>query len=297
MTETAAPAMQETLIDGVTKYTIAYPLTDESGQPLLDRNGKPRFTNLVADTIEELISKQAQQNIEVARALERSSRRFETLSSRQPTPKAAPVEIKGKPLTDEEKVQVGLDSQDPRKAADAIKRVVESVVPVAEITGEVKRQAATLDIESRKRIAREFISSHAEYFPIDANNAFLNKYLAEHNLEFSVANLEYAFATLAPKLAERPRSANPPENAAPPSPDNAPPDNEPPNRETPPAQTRRAPTSGISNSQVSAGPTGKTLPYTKDQLLKMAMAHDPKYEALIRDPVKYAMVNAILAGR
>src|SRR5271170_5018696 len=112
MTEIAAPAMQTVLVDGITKYTISYPLMGEDGQPLLDRNQKPRFTNLVADTIEELISKQAQANIEVARALERSSRRFETLNSRQPTRRAAPTEIKPKPLTQDEKVQVGLDAQD-----------------------------------------------------------------------------------------------------------------------------------------------------------------------------------------
>ena len=299
---TEAPAMTTIVVDGVTKYAIAFPMTDENGQPLLDRNGKPRFSNHVADSEAELVAKIANSNIEVSRALERANRHIETLKNRKPTPKAAPADLKGKTLTAEEKTQIGLDTQDPRKAADAIARVVESVVPVDKITGEVQRQGQTIDIEARKRIAREFIGSHVQdYLPIEANNAMLNQWLIAQNLEFSVGNLEIAMANLGDKLVTPRRVVPPADNA--PNPDNAPPDNaapgnEPPNPGTPPSPQRRPPTSGISSSQVSDRPTAGTgLPYTRDQLLKMAMAQDPKYDALIRDPVKNAMVNRILSGR
>jgi hypothetical protein len=280
--------MKTVEVEGKTKYTISYPLTDEAGQPLLDRMGQQRMTNLTADTVEELVQKQAQQNLEVARALERSSRRFDALQ-KKPTAKVAPVKIEGKPLSDEEKIQVGLDMQDPRKAAGAVQRVVESAVPVKEIASEVERQGQVQDVEARKRIAREFIASHKDYLPIDANNALLNKYLIENNLEFSVANLEFAAAAMADKLVPVPARKN---DAAPS--DNALPDNETPNREVPPK--RNAPVSGISNSQVSGRPTSDTV-LTKKQALDMLYKEPAKYEAWMRDPKKNAILNAALASR
>jgi hypothetical protein len=285
--------MQEILVDGQTKFTIAFGLTDEDGKPLLDRSGKPRFTNLVADSPGELVKKLGQANLEVARALERSSRRFDTLSNRQPTPaRTAPPKIESKPLTSEESVQIGLDIQDPRKAAAAVQRVVESAVPLKEIASEVQRQGQTLDLQARKRIAAEFIGSHPDYFPCDANNNMVNAYLANNNFEFSVANLEFAAAVLGPKLVERPRN-----NAPAPSPDNAAPDNASPNRDTPAAPERRAPASGIRNSQVSDRPASSALVLTREQALNMLYKEPRKYEAWMRDPQKYKILNAALASR
>jgi hypothetical protein len=300
MTETAAPVMQTVVVDGTTKYTISYPLTGEDGQPLFDRNQKPRFTNIVADSPEELITKQALQNQEVSRALDRSSRRFETLSGRKPTTRVAAAELKSTPLTQEEEVQVGLDAQDPRKTAGAIRRVVESVVPVEEITSEVKRQAQTIDVEARKNVARAFIASAKDYLPIEANNALLNKYLLANNLEFTVENLEFAAAAMGPSLVaprrERTETQTLPENDLPPSTENAPPENAPPNRDTPPAQTRRVPVSGISNSQVSGRQTSETV-LTNAQAREMLFKDRAKYEAWMRDPVKNKILNAALASR
>ena len=284
--------MQEIVVDGTTKYTIAFGLTDEEGKPLLDRNGKQKFTNLVGETPAELVRKLGQANLEVARALDRSSRRFETLSSRQPTARTAPVEMKPKALTPDENVQVGLDIQDPRKAADAVRRVVESAVPLKEMTTEVARQAKVLDTQTRMSIAREFVALNKDYLPIEANNAMLNQYLLANNLEFSVPNLEFAAAVLGPKLVERPRN-----NAPAPSPDNASPDNAPPNRDTPPAPERRAPASGIRNSQVSDRPASSALVLTRQQALDMLYKEPRKYEAWMRDPQKYKILNAALASR
>ena len=124
------PAMTTVEVDGVTKYMINFPLTDETGAPLLDRQQRPRFTNLTADSPEELIGKMATANIEAARALDRSNHYIDTLKNKKPTPRTPAPKIEAKPLSPEEKVQTGLDLQDPRKAADAVARVVESVVPV-----------------------------------------------------------------------------------------------------------------------------------------------------------------------
>jgi hypothetical protein len=293
MTE-ATLEMQEVVIEGVTKYTISYPLTDESGQPMLDRNQKPRYTNLIADSPAELVKKQAQANLEVARALERSSRRFDTLSSRTPTKKAAATELKGKPLTQEETVQVGLDMQDPRKAAGAVQRVVESVVPVKEITNEVQRQGQKIDLSERDKIALRFIGKNKDtYLAIEANNAMLNQYLVANDLAFTVENLEIAAATLGPKLVP-PRSA--PKNDPPPSPDNASPDNAPPNPGNSPPE-RRAPVGGIRNDQASASPAGNGSRLTRQQALDMLYKEPAKYEAWMRDPVKNKILNDALRSR
>ena len=292
-------AMQTTLVDGVTKYTINYPLTDDDGQPILDRNKKPRVTNLVADSPEELVAKIASSNLELARTLERSNKRFETINNRRPTPRVAAAEIAAKPLTPDERMQVGIDAQDPRKAADAIQRVIESTVPVREITAEVERQGKTVDRNERIRISREFVGKNREtYLAVDANNAMLNQYLAQKGLEFTVENLEYAAGILADRLVEPPRRATPaPQNAAQPSPDNASPENEAPNPGLPPAPQRRAPTSGLRNSQVSDRPAGDGSTLTRTQALDMLYNDRDKYEAWLKDPVKAAILTRALQGR
>lgn len=282
--------MQETVVEGVTKYTIAFPLTDDTGQPITDRQGKQRFTNLIADSPSELVRKIAESNLEVTRALDRANKHIDTLKNKKPTPAQPVRKFESKPLTAEEQVQVGLDAQDPRKAAAAIQRVVESVVPVAQITDAVKQTAQNQDTESRLRVAREFFGRHPEYNN-SANGTILGKWVYEGGYDFTVDNLEIAFAANEDRLA---RNA-PPNNARP---DNAAPGNEPPNPGASPSPTRRVPVSGISNSQASGRPLAASqLPYTRDQLLAMAYKHDPRYTELIQDPVKNKMVNAILAGR
>ena len=293
MTETIE--MKEVVIDGQTKYTIAFALTDENGEPLRDRAGNPRFTNLTADTPAELVTKIAKANLEVSRALNRSNQHIETLK-KTPTPKRAAPNLETKPLTPDEQVQVGLDAQDPRKAAEAIKKVVESVVPVAQIKGEIERQGQDAERDRRVRVAREFFGRHPEY-NTHANGALLGKWLNENGYEFSVDNIEIAFVALQDRLAPihppAPRNDPPP---APVIPDNAAPGNEPPNSGTPPALPRRAPTSGISNSQASGRPASATV-LTRQQALEMLYKRPREYEAWMRDPVKNQILNQALAGR
>ena len=282
--------MQKITVDGIEKFSLSYPLTGEDGQPLLDRNGKPRFTNFVTETAEEMVKKVAVANLEVSRALDRTNRAYELLKNRKPTPRTPPADLKPKPLTQEETVQIGLDVQDPRKAAGAIEKVLESRIgPVAT---EVERQGKTIDIEARKRIAREFINAHAsDYYPIEANNVALNKYLNENGLEFSVDNLEIAMARLQESLAARPPAPPAPNDP----PRNDPPGNEPPNPGTPPPQPRRAPVGGIRDSQVSGRPTSDVA-LTKAQALEMLYKRPKEYEEWMRDPKKYQILNRALAS-
>lgn len=285
-------AMQEVVLDGVTKYTIAFPLTDEDGKPILDRAGNPRFTNIIGETPGDVVGKLAIANLESARALNRSNQHIETLKSKRPTPARPAPDFKSKPLTPDEQTQVGLDVQDPRKAAAAIEKVVES--RLAPVVTAVQDQSQTIDIEARKRVAREFFARHPDY-NLTANGQMLGQWLSSNGYEFTLDNIEIAFATLQDNLARRPAA---PDNAPLVPPDNAAPGNEPPNPGTPPTPQRRAPVSGISNSQVSGTPVSRqSFPYTRDQLLTMAMKNDPKYVELISNRETNAMVNAVLIGR
>jgi hypothetical protein len=297
MTEaTAAEIGLRTIeVNGQTKYAISFPLTDENGKALLDKNGKPRVTNLIGDTVEDVVRKQSESMLEVSRALERSTKRFETLSGRTPAPATPRAEIKATALTAEESVQVGLDAQDPRKAAAAIARVVESVVPVKEITAEVQRTSQSIDLEQRKRIAREFIAQNADsYLPVEANNAMLNAYLIKHGLAFTVDNLEFASAACAPQLA---RATPRPNNDPPPSHQNDPPQNDPPNSGAPPSPQRRTPVGGIRNSQVSDRPGSGDVILTKKQAYDMLRNDRKKFETWMQDPVKNQILNRALASR
>lgn len=288
------PAMTTVQVEGQTKYAVSYPLTNEDGEPLLDRGGKPRFTNIIADTPEELVKKMATANIEVARALDRSNKRYETLSTTKPTPRTVAAEMKPRAMSQEEKIQVGLDAQDPRKAAEAIQRVVDAAVPVAQITETVRQQSKKVDLEERIRIARDFVTSHREYYPVEANNALLNDYLNRNELEFTVANLEFAAAAVSNRLARKPKPASRPEIRQT-APENEVPENEPSNPGTPPPQPRRAPAGGIRNSQVSGTPTSDTV-LTRQQALDMLYKNPRQYEAWMRDPKKNAILNRALAG-
>jgi hypothetical protein len=285
-------AIQQTTVDGVTKYTMAFPLTDEEGNAILDRAGKPRFTNLIADSESELAIKAAQGHLEVSRALNRANQHIDTLKNKRPTPARVQPDLRPKPMTADEQLEVGLQMQDPRKAAAAIEKVIESrVAPVATA---VENQGKNLDIEARRRIAGEFFSRHPEY-NLSANGQMLGRWLQENGYDFTLDNIEIAFATLQDRLARIAPRNEPPVVAAP---DNAAPGNETPNPGDPPTPPRRAPVSGISNSQATGAPVSRQhFPYTRDQLLTMAYKHDQKYLELIRNPATNAMVNAVLAGR
>ena len=285
-------AIKTVVVDGATKYTMAFPLTDENGQAILDRAGNPRFTNIVGESPEDVAVKIAEANIQVSRALDRANKHIDTLKNKKPTVRRAPANLRPTPLNDDDRVQVGLDLQDPRKAAAAIEKVVES--RVAPVAGELERQGETLDLEARKRVARDFFGRHPEY-NLSANGALLGKWLSENGYEFTLDNIEIAFANLQDRLARKPE----PRNDPPPSVvDNAAPGNEPPNPGNPPPPIRRAPVGGISNSQVSGTPANRQpFPYTRQELLQMAFKHDPRYTELIQNPKTNAMVNAVLAGR
>jgi hypothetical protein len=282
--------MQTTTVEGVTKYTCVFPLTDDNGKPLLDRNNKPRVTNLIADTMEDLVKKIAESNIRAMRNLAKAQERNRILETRTPTPAPAPADLRSHPLTNEQKVEVGLELQDPRKAADAVARVVESVVPAKAIVSEVQRQGTESQYDREYRIGKQFADIHADdYVPCEGNAKILSGYLRAQKppLAFTLDNLEIAFAKCYSQLAhERPAPpANdpnaPPANALPPSP--------------PPAE-RRPPSSGIRNSDANR-PIAPPQKLTKTQALEMLYKNRNEYERWMRDPELNKILTDALAGR
>lgn len=289
-------------VEGKTKYGITVGLTDDNGEPILDTQGHQRIVNLVGDSEQEVVQKLLGSIQDLSRKLERAGRRIETLRNAKPTPAQAPVKIEGKPLSSEEATQVGLDIQDPRKAAEAVKKVVESVVPVPVIASEIEKQSQESETRRRREVAREFILLHRDdYNPADANGAMMNQYLAANRLEYTLENLEIAFANLQGRLiAVARRSAETPPTDPNGTPPNAPPKNEPPRNDAPnpgnrTPQNRPAPTGGIRNRNASAIPADATT-LTREQALHM-LYNDPRtYEEWMRDPVKNAQLTRALAG-
>lgn len=296
------PAMQETVVDGVTKYSIVVQATDENGQPILDRHGNAKTTNLVADSPAELVQKMAESNLGLERTLNRQNKHIEVLKTRRPTPAREPKKIQATPLSEEQKTQIGLEIQDPRTAVAAVEKVVQSAVPVAAITESIESASKDADLANRERIASTFMDRNPDYYPVSANNAMLNGYLKQNKLEFSVPNLEIAFAAVADKLARR-RPAAPPRNAPPEDrPGNAPPAarNAPPNPGTPPAPPARpaAPAGGLSNRDVSGRPASGQQPrYTYEQAWHLVVKEPNRYAELMRDPAECAALGAALASR
>lgn len=285
-------AMKTIEVDGVTKYTINFALTDETGAPIMDRSGRPRITNLVADSVEQLVEKMATANIEASRAADRANKMVDTLKSKRPTPRPEPVKIEGKPLTQEEKVQIGLDAQDPRKAADAIQRVVEAAVPVKAIATEIGGQREREEYEAGKRAGEEFANLHKrDYYPCQANANILGGYLLREKLACTVDNLEIAFAAEYQKLVPVPAAPN-----EAPADGNAPPRNDANNSGAPSSQKRRAPVGGISNDVAGARP-GPTDVMTRKQAMDLLYKEPMKFESMMRDPVQNEILNRALAGR
>jgi hypothetical protein len=292
--------METTQVGGAKKYTIVFEHTDEQGNPILDyRTQKPKVTNIIADTPEDLVAKLAQVTLEASRTIQRSDRKFAELSARQPTAAAPEPKLEATPLTDEQKLKHGIDTQDPRKAADAVKAVVESVVPVKQITESLDRINRQLSQQERERIALEFLRANKEtYFPSEANNAMVKSFVESHGWEWTVANLEIAAATLAPRLTPRPAPpAAAPQNAPPPSPENAAPQNAPTNSGRP-APTRTAPTATLRNGGGTGTPPGTPQrKMSRKEAQELLWTNRREYERLMQTPEGNAMLTEALASR
>lgn len=180
-----------------TKIVVDYQASDEQGNPI----GRP--THLEADTWEEMSKKQTQAHVNAVRALERMKGHKVSFKKKQ----EEPVKIG---MTDAEILQIAQDlNEDPAKAAKAAQAVRKLSNADAAEERERKAQEAIEEAHGRS-ISYQFMRNHLNDFnPCQANSDILTEYIQNNNLEWTVDNLEIAFAATESQLAPPTRPAIP----------------------------------------------------------------------------------------
>ena len=269
MSETNAAAVSEK-----PKFIVEYQHTDDKGNPLIDpRTGKALFTNLTAETAEEMIEKQKRAHIEVTRALYRAR-----------TQKAVPKEAVAAPrvLSPEEERQAAVDLADPAKAREAIRKLsgVDDLEKENEKTRKAQQEAEA------QRAAYTFMSRHIDdYYPCSANSAIIAKFVDDNELDPRVVdNYEIAFSNVYEMLAKRP--APQPEVVREP--------------EAVREETRK-PSGGIQPGELSGASRprreSKNELVTKQQIAEWRKTPEGRaeYKKRLRDPKFVAAVDALFA--
>jgi len=176
------------------KIIVEFKHTDEQGNPLIDpRTGQQGFTNLTADTPEEMIEKQKEAYQNVLRALHRSR-------NHKPVPRE-PEPVRKELSVEEERLAVA-DLQDPTKARAAVRK----------LTGVDDLEARNAKLEEARNealknaAAYRFMSNHlADYYPCKANSDLISEFIIREELDPRIAdNYEVAFNAVESRLAQRP---------------------------------------------------------------------------------------------
>lgn len=160
-----------------TRYSQIYQVADEDGTTI----GRP--TNLSAATLPELMAKQREVHTQATRA-------FHRLKRQKLTQKAEKTILTPEQISEAAKVAV--EEKDPAKAADVIKATIESAYQTRE--QELRKKELR---EEGRAISNHFMRQHLhDYNPCEANKKAMAEYFVEHNLEFTLDNLEIAFQDL-----------------------------------------------------------------------------------------------------
>jgi hypothetical protein len=187
--------MPETIQTETSKKIIfEFKHTDEQGNPIIDpRTGQQAFTNLAADTQEEMNEKMKQSYLNVMRALARV---------RGAKPVAKEPERSAVQMTPEQERQLVTEVVDPVKGREAIRKL-------AGVEDLEKSQAKTKEMQdaaAAERASYQFMNRHMDdYFRCAANGKLISDYIKENDLDPRVAdNYEIAFQNVQHRLAERP---------------------------------------------------------------------------------------------
>jgi hypothetical protein len=161
----------------VTRYIEEYHVRDEDGTPI------GRATHLEARTLPELSAKKQEVHTQATRAFHRLKK--QKLTFKQEKTILSPEQIA-------EAARVALETKDPAKVTDVIHGVIESQYQKREI--ELRQKE---DFETGRAISNQFMRRHLhDYNPCEANQKALKDYFIEHQLEFTLDNLEAAFQDL-----------------------------------------------------------------------------------------------------
>jgi hypothetical protein len=160
------------------RYVQEYQVLGEDERPI----GRP--THLEARTLPELMSKQREVHTQATRAFHRLKQQKLTFKQ-GPKTSLTPEQIA-------EAAKSALEAKDSSKVTDVIREVIESQYQ--------KRDRELSDkeaFEEGRAISNEFMRRHLyDYNPCEANQKAISEYFAEHNLDFTLDNLEAAFLDL-----------------------------------------------------------------------------------------------------
>lgn len=160
-----------------TRYVEEYQVLGEDGKAI----GRP--THLESRTLIEHFAKQREVHTQATRAFHRLKQ--QKLSFKQDRTILSTEAIA-------EAARVALEAKDPSKMTDVIHAVIETAHQKRE--NDLKQKEA---YESGRSISNEFMRHHLhDYNPCEANKKAIGDYFVEHNLEFTLDNLEAAFQDL-----------------------------------------------------------------------------------------------------
>lgn len=160
-----------------TRIVREYQVRDEDGTPI----GRP--THLEARTMDEMLEK-------MQTAHENATRAFHRLKKQKLTFKNDKTILTPEQI--QEAARVALESKDASKASDVIREVIETSYKQRE--EQLRQQKYEQDGVA---ISNTFMRRHLhDYNPCEANKLALGEYFRDHNLEFTLDNLEAAFQDL-----------------------------------------------------------------------------------------------------
>ena len=191
-----------------TKIIREYQVKDEDGNPI----GRP--THLEANSMEEMLEKMQVAHENATRAFHRLKKQNITFKQKEATTltpeqikAAAAKALEAKDAEEAQKlVRSVLDSEYKQKDEDLKKRL-----------SEAEQQAQFLE---GQRIANVFTRRHMnDFVPVQANFQVLVDYIQQHDMDFTLDNLEAAFTDISQtqpdKLAPLPARASKPAEVAP----------------------------------------------------------------------------------
>ena len=177
------------------KIVVEYQVRDEKGNPI------GRLTHLEANSQEELIEKMKEAHTQATRAFHRlKGQRVQTFRdvNNQPAAPAQPAQ-----MSDAEVLAAlkDLKSDDPQIQLAAHRKLNAGEIAKAKREAEAKAAEAE-EFARQKAVSFEFLSRHQHDFKnVQANVDLIKDYFTEHELPWTLDNLEIAFLALEDRLA------------------------------------------------------------------------------------------------
>jgi hypothetical protein len=177
------------------KIVVEYQVRDEKGTPI------GRVTHLEASSQEELIEKMKEAHTQATRAFHRLKQQrvqsFRDINN-QPAPSVQPAQMSD---ADVLAALRDLKSDDPQVQLAAHRKL--NAAEIAKVKAEAEAKSAEDREQARQQaVSFEFLKNHqTDYRNCQANTDLMREYFREHELPWTVDNLEIAFLALEDRLA------------------------------------------------------------------------------------------------